>query len=550
MRFATYLLISIAMMCSAVAQPFTEADSLKGRLSPERTRYDVHYYDLNVALDPDSKTISGYVDIHFIPVDSLQYVQIDLAANLVIDSMTYQRTRLQFKRKHDAVLVQFPRILTPIDTSDFRVYYQGKPRQAPLPPWDGGLNWEKTNGMPWLSVACEYQGASVWWPCKDEVSDEPDSMGIHITIPAIDSFTCVSNGRLRGVSQADSTRTFHWFVGNPINLYNVTFYAGPYTHFTLPYTGLTGDHDMDFYVRPQHFRKARKHFRQAVDVMRFFEYTYGPYPWWEDGFKLVESSYAGMEHQSAIAYGYGYANMAGYKIDYIVLHETAHEWWGNSVTAADMAELWIHEGFATYSEALYIEHIEDYEGYLFYLLNQKLMIGNAKPLIGPSGVRYNAIRRGLAWDNDVYYKGAWVLHTLRSSVGNDSLFFDILKSFAQENAKSIVTTADFVELVNRKTGIDYGPFFTQYLTTTQVPIFRYDLRLETPDGTEDAEYILYYQWENAVEGFEMPVNLELPDGEIRIVPGRNSLRKISLGQVETFELSTQKYLIEVESVQN
>lgn len=548
MRWLLSLLLGIAGLIPVFSQPFTLADTLKGGQRPERTCYDVSYYDLHVSLHPKTRTLNGYVDIHFRAVQPFQRLQIDLAADLIIGGIAFQADTLAYERSYDAVFITFPDSMQPGDSADFRVYFGGKPRQAPLPPWDGGLVWEKTAGMPWLSVACEYQGASLWWPCKDDVSDEPDSIGIHITLPLTDSLSCVSNGRLRAVSQNDSTRTWHWFVANPINLYNVTFYTGPYRHFTLPYTGLTGNYDLDFYVRPQNFREAKKQFRQAVDIMRFFEYTFGPYPWWEDGYKLVESSYAGMEHQSAIAYGYGYTNMPGYKVDYIILHESAHEWWGNSVTAADMAELWLHEGFATYSEALYIEHIEDYEGYLFYLLNQKLMIGNVHPLIGVEGVRFNAIRRDNNWDNDVYYKGAWVLHTLRSSIGKDSVFFDILKTFAQENAKSTVRTQDFIDLVNRKTGIDYSSFFHQYLHTTTIPVFAYTLRTEQVEG-EAPQRVLSYQWQNAEPGFEMPVWLELGAERVQITPRADSLRTLNLGQMEGFELSTERYLIDVEAME-
>ena len=549
MRGLLILLIGVAGSIPIFSQPFTLADTLRGGQRPERFCYDATYYDLHVSLSPKTRTLEGYVDIYFRVVQPFERLQIDLAAGLNIDSIVYRADTLVYERLYDAVFVSFPDSLQAGDSAVFRVYYGGAPRQAPLPPWDGGLIWERTAGMPWLSVACEYQGASIWWPCKDDVSDEPDSMGIHITLPRIDSLSCVSNGRLRGVSEGDSTRTWHWFVANPINLYNITFYTGPYRHFTLPYTGITGNYELDFYVRPQNFKKARKHFQQAVDVMRFFEYTFGPYPWWEDGFKLVESSYAGMEHQSAIAYGYGYANMPGYNIDYIVLHETAHEWWGNSVTAADMAELWLHEGFATYSEALYIEHIEDYQGYLFYLMSQKLMIGHRYPIIGAPGVRFNAIRRGYNWDNDVYYKGAWVLHTLRSSIGEDSLFFDILKTFAQERAKSIVRTQDFIDLVNHKTGLDYSAFFKQYLSTTDVPVFLYTLRSEQPEGETESVWTLSYKWQNAVEGFEMPIWLEIGEERRHITPHADSLRSISLGAAADFELSTQQYLIEVKAME-
>jgi aminopeptidase N len=348
-------------------------------------------------------------------------------------------------------------------------------------------------------VACESEGASVWWPCKDHSSDEADSVVLHYSVP--DDLVAVGNGVFQGKRKSDlraGYATYSWKVHNPINTYNITFYAGDFVVVRDSLEGLSGMLYMNHYVLRDNKDKARRHFQQVKPILSFFETKFGAYPWYEDGFRLVEAPYEGMEHQSAIAYGSGYKNFGPFPFDYIMLHETAHEWWGNSVTAFDFADMWLQEGFATYAEALYVEHIQNRQGYLNYLLFERLFIKNKRPVVGPVDRRYFSYK-----DTDVYMKGAWILHTLRSTIDNDSIFFDIIQTFAVEHAKQLVNTNDFVQLVNEKTAMDYGWFFDFYLNQRKAPVLEY--RLGFTNETDDLQ--LFYRWEEAPDQFKLPCTI-------------------------------------------
>ena len=358
--------------------------------------------------------------------------------------------------------------------------------------------WKKDKtGNSWIGVSCEVDGASLWWPVKDHLSDEPDSMVMNYTVP--EGLQCVSNGHLMDSTTKAGRTTYKWKVTYPINSYNATFYIGKFSHFSIPYYGIDTSFNLDFYVLPKNLEIAKKHFKQTLDILKLYEYKYGPYPWPRDGFKLVESPFEGMEHQTSIAYGNGYKTYMGL-FDYIILHETAHEWWGNSVTVPDYAEVWIHEGFATYSEALYVEELKGHKGYLDYLNFYAMLIKNKRPVVGPHDVNY--------WeytDTDVYLKGALTLHTLRNSIGNDSLFFDILKSFYNDHKYSFAVTTDFINLVNSKTGNDYITFFKQYLYNRTCPELQWEYFYDAKKDTN----VLVYRWSNAIEGFSIPIRVKI-----------------------------------------
>jgi len=407
------------------------------------------------------------------------------------------------------------------------VFYEGQPQKAARPPWDGGFVWKKDkDGNPWIGVACELDGASLWWPVKDHLSDEPDSLQINVTIP--EGFFCVSNGKLQQRIKENGRETFVWKTLYPINTYNATIYIGNFKHFTLPYKKQDSILNLDFYVLTYNLDKAKSHFQQASEIIRFYEMRFGDYPWWNEGYKLVESPYKGMENQTAIAYGNDYKNWIGKNFDYIILHETAHEWWGNSVSASDYAEIWLHEGFATYSEALYVEHTEGYNAYLKYLNFYSLLIRNKQPLIGPFDVNYWKYR-----DGDVYFKGALLLHTLRNVIDNDSLFFDIIRTFYHENKYTVTSTKNFIELVNRMTGQDYGWFFGQYLYNRACP----QLEWQYGPDKEDRSYELYYRWGNVNADFKLPVTVDA-DGKSRIIYPTSEIQvlKLSTGDPVTLNL--------------
>jgi aminopeptidase N len=493
---------------------FTEKDSLRGQLNRFRSCYDVYFYNLNVKFNLEEKSISGFVDIYSDIVKPFDTLQIDLYKNMLLDSIIMANEKLSFYRKYDAVFIKAEHKIMPGEKTQMRVYYHGIPVEAKRPPWEGGFVWKKDkNGKPWIGVACEVDGASLWWPVKDHLSDEPDSMHLSFTVPK--GLNCISNGHLTDSIVNDNSVTYKWRVTYPINSYDATFYIGDFKKFSIPYTSLDTTFNLDFYVLPYNLDTAKNHFKQTVDILHFYESEYGPYPWPRDGFKLVESPYEGMEHQTAIAYGNGYKNNFGL-FDYIILHETAHEWWGNSVTVPDYAEVWIHEGFATYSEALYYEKLRGHDGYLRYLKFYAMLIKNKKPVVGPHDVNFWDYK-----DEDIYMKGALTLHTLRNSIKNDSLFFDILHTFYMEHRYKFAVTADFIKLVNAKTGKDYGPFFNQYLYSRVCPELDWQYFYDSKKRSNE----LYYRWTNAVDSFSIPIKVQL-DSESFFIRPTNKLQRV------------------------
>lgn len=496
---------------------FNLCDSLRGALNPYRTCYDVHYYDISLSFDIKKKSIKGSVDFYFDVKFQFDTLQFDLFKNLDIDSIVMENKQLQYKRKCNAVFVTMPIKQQKGEKKQFIVYYHGKPKIANYPPWQGGFVWKKDkNKNPWVGVACEVLGASAWWPVKDHLTDEPDSMQMTYKIP--EGLKCISNGVLTDSSTNNGISSFTWKVHYPINTYNATFYIGNFENFSISYKSDSLPLALDFYVLPYNVDKAKDHFLQVPGIIRFFEKRFGPYPWPKDGFKLVESPFAGMEHQSAIAYGSNYKNHYNYPFDYIILHETAHEWWGNSVSAGDYAEIWIHEGFATFSEALYVEHVSGYENYLNFLRYYAMLIKNKRPIIGPFDVNYWDYR-----DSDVYMKGALMLHTLRNSVRNDSLFFAIVQDFYKLNSHKIADTKGFINIVNEKTGQDYTAFFNQYLYSRVCP----ELEWEFYYNSKKEKNEVVYRWSNAVDGFSIPIKIKTGDRTFMIKP-TNKLQRSEL----------------------
>jgi len=422
-----------------------ERNRLLGALLPERTCYDVQHYDINIDIDVDKKYLKGYVDFTAVAVNDFTILQIDLAKGMQLNGVYYLGNKLETTRKEDAVFVEFPKINRET-IFKFRVQYEGRPLEASKPPWDGGFVWENDQrGRPFVSVVCEGDGSGLWWPLKDHIIDKPDK-GVRMTFTVPSELFCVSNGKLTD-TQALGTgkQSYTWEVKNPINNYNISVQLGHYVLVkdTLHRNGKV--EILNHYVLDYHQEVAQNHFRQAKNIIRFFEKYFGDYQWWEDGYKLVEVSYLGMEHQSAVTYGNAWNNWGGPRawtkdyygiIDGLLFHETAHEWWGNSVTAADPAHIWIHEGFAVYSESMFIENQLGYNVMIDFMLRKRRNIQNKLPIVGPENENYWAF-------GDSYNKGAWILHTLRHVIANDSLWWDILRSFAIDNARKHVKTGDF-----------------------------------------------------------------------------------------------------------
>ncbi len=468
---------------SSTKATFTRADTLRGMLRPERTCYDVTFYRLEVKVDPSIKFIQGAVDIHFTAQTDFSRLQLDLFDNMEILNISYQGRSLPFQREFNAVFITFPQVKAG-QNGVLTVQYAGNPVEAANPPWEGGFVWaEDRLGRPWVGVACQGIGASLWWPNKDHLSDEPDSMEIELTVP--DSLMGVSNGQLVQVEEEAGWATYRWKVSYPINNYAVTVNVARYAHLKDEYESENHDEalPLDYYVLFYNRRRALGHFEQVKSILACYEQYLGKYPFWEDGFALVETPYLGMEHQSAIAYGNKY--MRGYlggmippgmNWDYVLVHETGHEYFGNAVSIKDLSEIWIHESLTTYLESLYVECMYGEAAAYSYLLGQRSYLENEEAILGPPDVNWEN------WDApDHYYKGALMLHSLRQDIGQDSLWFGLLRTFYEKFRYKSVTTTDWINWVNDTTGQDYGPFFEQYLQFPDLPELDYSL-LEKPDG--------------------------------------------------------------------
>jgi len=486
---------------------FTSGDSLIGQLSEDRLGYDVIFYDLDLKLDPSRKSLSGTADIHFRALSDLTVFRIDLYSNLSITGMTLSGEEVSRRRNGRAVYVSPVHPLTAGNDYILKVEYEGKPTRAKNPPWRGGVVWKRDDaGNPWIGVACETEGASLWFPCKDHLSDEPDSARLRMTVPA--GLEVISNGTMQGQTTHQGMDTFTWLTRNPVNIYNITFYAGKYEHFSDTMLTPDGILELDYYVLPQNLSRAKEHFIQVKDILSLYSGLYGPYPWTEEGFRLVESPYEGMEHQTAIAYGSAYSNRPWLGGDYIIVHESAHEWWGNAVSISDFSDIWLNEGLATYSEMLFAEYKLGYENSLLYArYNIAAAVRNRFPVVGPSGVSYWNSR-----DNDVYNKGAMILHTIRNVINDSTLFFDILQTFYSEHAAGThVTTEDFIEIVERKTGKEWRSFFDVYLYGRELPILHWHYSPAVNDGSAGSssgtgDPVIAAKWTGVPEGFSMPVD--------------------------------------------
>jgi aminopeptidase N len=507
--------IAVALLPSALfAQPatptFTRADTIRGSNTPERSWWDAAFYDLAVKVNPADSSIAGRNTIIYRILGPAREMQIDLQQPLRVDSIVQDGIELSVRRDGNALFV---RLLSPQRVGSRKaisVYYRGKPAVALRAPWDGGFVWARDSlGNPWIATANEGLGASVWWPNKDIYSDEPDSQRVAITVP--EPLINVSNGRLRSAkSNGDGTTTFEWFVRNPINNYNVAVNAAKYAHFSDVYIGEGGRLSLDFWPLVYHLDTARKQFQQAKPVLKCFEHWFGPFPWYSDGFKLVETPHLGMEHQSAIAYGNQYLNGYlgrdrsatghGLKWDFIIVHEAAHEWWGNNVTMSDAADMWIHESFADYAEGLYTECQQGKQAGAEYIIGKRAGIENARPIVGVYGVNYEG-------SGDMYNKGGNMLHTIRQLVNDDARWRRVLRGINQVFARQTVSGRQIENYMSRNTRLDLAKVFDQYLRTTRIPVLEYRI-----DGTT-----LSHRWTNVVPGFDMPVKVTLSPGTFSFI---------------------------------
>jgi aminopeptidase N len=488
---------------SAQQTQFTRADTLRGTLTPERAWWDVHFYDLHVDVNPADSTIRGANTIAYRVVSPGSTLQFDLQPPLEVDSVVGAGgDRLSHRRDGNAYFVDVGATREAGSLQSVTVHYGGAPIVATNPPWDGGFIWSRDPaGNHWVATANQGLGASAWWPNKDHQSEEPDSMRIAVTVPA--GMTNVSNGRLRDeIRHPDGRVTWVWFVTNPINNYNVTVNAGDYVHFGETYQGLDGTLDLDYWVLSGSLDAARRQFKQVLPMMACFEDWFGPYPFYEDGFKLVETPHLGMEHQSAVAYGNGFRN--GYRgrdlsgtgwglnWDFIIIHEAGHEWFGNNITTEDVADMWVHEGFTNYSENLFTECLYGKEAGADYVIGTRANIRNDRPVIGTYGVQSEG-------SGDMYYKGGNLLHTVRQLVDDDALWKNILRGLNKDFRHSIVTSAQVEAYISERAGMDLSRVWDQYLRHAGIPTLLHYF--------EDGQ--LFFRWEADVEWFDMPVRVTL-----------------------------------------
>ena len=503
------LLSSFSSLSYSQDYNFTKQDTLRGSITPERSWWDLAYYHLNISVKPDEKKLIGSNTITYNVLKPSKKMQIDLQPPLKITKIEQNGKLLNFESIGNAHFIQLVDNQKKGSTNSIKVYYEGKPKEAVRAPWDGGLSWKRdSNGKHFIATSCQGIGASIWWPNKDHMYDEVDSMLISVNVPK--DLVNVSNGRLRKVEDFVNTKTFHWFVSNPINNYGVNINIGDYVSFSEIYEGEKGPLDMVYYVLRDNIERAKTHFKDVPKMMDAFEHWFGPYPFYEDSFKIVEVPYLGMEHQSSITYGNRY--MKGYlgrdlsrtgwglKFDYIIIHEAGHEWFANNITYKDIADMWIHESFTTYSENLYLDYHYGKEASSDYVIGTRFSISNKSPMIGPYGVN----RRG----SDIYTKGANVLHTLRQIANDDEKWRMILRGLNKKFYHQTVESKQIEDYISLNIGFDLSTFFNQYLRDIRIPNFEY--RVE--DG------VLTYRWVNVIENFTMPLEIEVLEKKIILYP--------------------------------
>ena len=485
---------------------FSRQDTLRGSVTPQRAWWDLLHYHLEVQVIPETKTLKGSNTITFEILDDGTTMQIDLQKPMDVTKVVYKGGEVDFEREGSVYWIVLDDDKTPGDEGKITIYFEGVPKEAVRPPWDGGITWTTDeNGNPFIASSNQGIGASIWWPNKDHPSDEPDN-GMMISVRTPDNLMDVSNGRLvLEEDHGDNTKTWHWKVDNPINNYGVNINIGDYVYFGEKYPGEKGELDMDYYVLRHNLDKAKEHFKDARRTMEAFEYWFGPYPFYEDSYKLVDAPYLGMEHQSSVTYGNGYQKGYrgtdlsrsgwGLKFDFIIIHESGHEWFANNITYKDVADMWIHESFTNYSENLYLEYFFGPEAGREYVIGTRLGIQNDRPIIG----EYNVDHRG---SGDMYNKGGNMLHTIRQIINDDLLWREILRGLNKEFYHQTVTTEQVENYISEQAGKDLSKVFDQYLRDVRIPVLEYSFK----DGN------LMYRWSNAVRGFDMPIKIWI-DGE-------------------------------------
>ena len=493
------------------AQSFTKEDSLRGSITDERAWWDLTHYHLSVEVFPEIQTIEGNNVITYEVIEPYDVIQIDLQPPLKVKKVIQDGEELTWTSTINAHFINLKKVQNKGDKNSITVYYEGKPRPAVRAPWDGGFSWKTSkNGSHFIATSCQGLGASVWWPCKDHMYDEVDSMLMSVTVP--ENLADVSNGRLRKVDHnvENKTKTFHWAVTNPINNYGVNLNIGDYTSWSEIYKGEKGDLSITYWALKEDEKLARTQYKDVIRMLDAFEYWFGPYPFYEDGYQLVQAPYLGMEHQSSITYGnkfkQGYLGRDlsgtgwGLKFDFIIIHESGHEWFANNITFKDMADMWVHEGFTNYSESLFLDYHYGKQAGLEYVRGTRRGIENRKPMIGYYDVNYEG------YPGDVYPKGANILNMIRRITNDDEKWRGMLRSLNSTFYHQTVTSVEVEEHISEYLGEDHSDLFDQYLRDERIPTIEYYFN----------EGKLHYRFSNCISSFHMPVDLIIGDQEKRV----------------------------------
>jgi aminopeptidase N len=491
---------------------YTRQDSIRGSVTPERAWWDLQHYQLDISVNPETKSVEGTTTIRYKVLEAHDVLQIDLQSPLTITKVVQDGKSLEMRHEGNAHFVRVMKSQKVGELNEIIIHYSGKPHEAENAPWDGGVTWARDSaGNHFIATSNQGIGASIWWPCKDHQYDEPDNGAvISITVPA--NLVAVSNGRLKSQKRGKkNTRTYTWEVVNPINNYSINMNIGDYVSFSEKYEGEKGLLDMDYWVLRPNLARAKIHFRDAKRTIQALEHWFGPYPFYEDSYKLVEVPYLGMEHQSSVTYGNGYrmgykgrdlsSTGEGLKWDFIIVHESGHEWFGNNITTKDIADMWVHEGFTSYSESLFTEYHYGKEAGASYSRGLRANIENAGTIIGD----YDVNGKG---SGDMYYKGHNMLHTLRQMVNDDGKWREILRGLNKDFFHQVITSQQIEAYIENKSGLKLDTFFDQYLRDTRIPVLEY----------RENNGMLIYRWANCLEAFSVPVEIYINGTKTRLKP--------------------------------
>jgi aminopeptidase N len=535
--FFFFLLLYSLNFFSQEKVTFSKQDSLRGSINTDRIWWDLQRYDLKISVDIQEKKIWGTNTMYYKVLDSRSVLQVDLQEPMRLTKASQDHKNLSILKKGNAYLITLQKNQKINSFEELTLTFEGVPKATNSAPWEAGFTWKKdSNEIDFVATTCQGQGASIWWPCKDHLYDEPDQgMDLHYTVPS--HLVAVGNGRLISTEKntLQNTKTYHWKVLNPINNYGVQLSIGDYLNYQLNYKGEVGLLECNYYVLRENFLKAKKHFNEVARTLEAFEYWFGPYPFYEDSYKIVEVPYLGMEHQSAIGYGNGFENGYrgndlsgtgwGLKFDFIIVHESGHEWFGNNVTNKDIADMWIHESFANYSECMFLEYHFGKKAAQEYIIGLRQNIKNDKPIIGT----YDVNNRG---SDDMYYKGANMLHTIRSIIGNDATWRHLLRGLNKSFYHKTVSTKDIEEYIADFTNIDFSPVFDQYLRSKDIPVFEYKIK----------KNLLKYRWSHCIKEFKMPLNIRLNNKQVKLTTTTSWKKLVLKKPIKDFSINNNFYV--------